>query len=182
MSDLFQCAKFDKADEAAQLVASGADVNATGEKGRTPLIVCGECGSPEVAKLLLDKGADVNAQDDDGKTALHLAADAYRNDPTGEACREAILDVLVNTGGAVCLFDGKGKLPDAGEDADFLVVKMMDKAEAAGKEARKQQGKQRAEMGRQALQRKQKEYQESCSDALVAVMDSGSHEGYKHHR
>ena len=56
------------------MIAAGADVNAKGDGGWTPLhhAACG--GHTEIAAALLDAGADVNAKGDGGWTPLHHAA------------------------------------------------------------------------------------------------------------
>ena len=56
-----------------QHIAKGADVNAKGIWGRTPLHKAVLEGHKEVAELLIAKGADVNAKNDEGKTPLDLA-------------------------------------------------------------------------------------------------------------
>ena len=54
-----------------QHIAAGADVNAKGENGVTPLHWT---ETEEIAELLIAKGADVNAKDKRGQTPLHFAA------------------------------------------------------------------------------------------------------------
>ena len=54
------------------LLARGADVNARGEKGRTPLHEA--TVDPKVVALLLARGADARAADENGITPLHMAA------------------------------------------------------------------------------------------------------------
>lgn len=56
---------------------------------------------------------------------------------------------------------------------------LMDKAEKQSKEARMAQKEQRMQRTADAINQKQKQYIDSCSAAMVSVMDSGSHEGYK---
>ena len=57
------------------LLGHGADVNAPGMWGRTPLLFASVKGHLEVVRCLLEHGADVNAKDqDDDTTSLHLAA------------------------------------------------------------------------------------------------------------
>ena len=57
------------------MLRRGADVNAPGWWGRTPLLFPSEWGHLEVVRWLLEHGADVNAEDkDDDWTSLHLAA------------------------------------------------------------------------------------------------------------
>ena len=56
-----------------QHLAEGADVNAKGEKGETPLHGTAFTGRMEVVELLIENGADVNAKDEDGATPLLYA-------------------------------------------------------------------------------------------------------------
>ena len=56
-----------------QHLAEGADVNAKGEKGETPLHGAAFTGRMEVVELLIENGADVNAKDEDGGTPLDYA-------------------------------------------------------------------------------------------------------------
>ena len=57
------------------LLRNGADVNAQGRWGHTPLLSSSESGHVEVVRWLLEHGADANAKDeDDDLTSLHLAA------------------------------------------------------------------------------------------------------------
>ena len=53
----------------AQLLAAGADVNATHNDGYTALIFASYVGHAEIVAQLLAAGADVNATNDDGYTA-----------------------------------------------------------------------------------------------------------------
>ena len=58
-----------------QAIADGADLNAMGDEGETPLHQAALGGHKEVAELLIGKDADVNAKgDDSGVTPLHFAA------------------------------------------------------------------------------------------------------------
>ncbi len=56
-----------------QAIADGADVNAKGIGGFSPLLIAAMEGHNEVVELLIAKGADVNAKNDEGKTALDEA-------------------------------------------------------------------------------------------------------------
>ena len=57
------------------LLRHGADVNATGMWGQTPLLFASDWGHLEVVRWLLQHDADVNAKDEvDDLTSLHLAA------------------------------------------------------------------------------------------------------------
>ena len=58
-----------------QHLAAGADVNAGGVFGKTPLHLAALKDHKEIAELLIANGADVNAkQAVEGETPLHLAA------------------------------------------------------------------------------------------------------------
>jgi ankyrin repeat protein len=56
------------------LVAHGADVNAAGAAGYTPLHVAASRGNEEMVRFLVASGALVDAKMEDGKTAADLAA------------------------------------------------------------------------------------------------------------
>ena len=56
------------------LLAAGADVNARGEYGRTPLHSAARFNeNPAMIEALLEAGADVNARDKNGGTPWDLA-------------------------------------------------------------------------------------------------------------
>ena len=54
------------------LLAKGADVNAPGQSGCTPLINCTRFKN--IVQILIANGANVNAKKDNGSTPLHIAA------------------------------------------------------------------------------------------------------------
>ena len=54
-------------------LADGADVNAKGYRGRTPLHLVAGNGHKEIVELLIAEGADVNARDNGGETPLDVA-------------------------------------------------------------------------------------------------------------
>jgi hypothetical protein len=57
-----------------QLLAAGADIEATGASGATPLLVAAATGQKQVVKLLLAAGANPDAEAEDGITAVAAAA------------------------------------------------------------------------------------------------------------
>ena len=57
-----------------QLKEAGANINAAGENGTTPLMVASEEGQEQVVQYLLSAGAEVNAKNKQGWTALAFAA------------------------------------------------------------------------------------------------------------
>jgi ankyrin repeat protein len=58
------------------LLDSGADVDASQEKGFTPLHEAALTGKLELARLLLDRGASLDSRTEDGRTALDIAREA----------------------------------------------------------------------------------------------------------
>lgn len=61
-------------DTVRALLAQGAEVNAKGKNGFTPLILAAQNGHTDTVRVLLDAGADVNAKNEEGTTALITAA------------------------------------------------------------------------------------------------------------
>src|SRR6185369_6496891 len=71
---LFRATVEGNTDMVKSLVSSpGADVNATNERGNTPLLEAARYGHEDICRVLIAAGADVKAKDKDGKTALMLA-------------------------------------------------------------------------------------------------------------
>jgi ankyrin repeat protein len=63
-----------------RLLAEGADVNAGGKYGNTPLVHASASGHADVVRLLLDAGAMPSMTTDDGGTALYWAASEGHGD------------------------------------------------------------------------------------------------------
>jgi ankyrin repeat protein len=64
------------ADAVPALLAAGADLNAKGEKGNTPLhVVAIYDRRMDTARLLIEHGADLNARNEFGQTPLLAAAE-----------------------------------------------------------------------------------------------------------
>lgn len=71
---LLQATREGNTDMVRSLVSTqGADVNATDERGSTPLLEAARYGHGDITRLLIGAGADLKAKDKDGKTALMLA-------------------------------------------------------------------------------------------------------------
>jgi hypothetical protein len=70
---LFQAVRNGQVEKVASAIERGANVNAKGEFGDTPLIVASWRGKLDIVKLLLERGADVHATNDIGETALFWA-------------------------------------------------------------------------------------------------------------
>ena len=72
--DIWEAADQGNIEAVKQHLDAGANVNAKGSVGWTPLHKAAKEGHKEVAELLITKGADVNAKDNNGETPLHAAA------------------------------------------------------------------------------------------------------------
>lgn len=83
---------YDIAEDAARLIENGADVNETGEYGRTLLHLAADNDSKETAEILIKNGADVNAKDFYGDSPLALAVDSNSL---------ALIDLLIKNGADV---------------------------------------------------------------------------------
>ncbi|MDG1890736.1 MAG: ankyrin repeat domain-containing protein [Verrucomicrobiota bacterium] len=90
-----------------QHIAAGTDVNAPGDRGKTPLHIAAVFSRNEIAKLLIAKGADVNAKDEIGWTPLHHAAYSFTqgHDPT------ITVELLITKGADVNAKSEGGKTP-----------------------------------------------------------------------
>ena len=62
------------------LTSPGADVNATDERGSTPLLQAARYGHEDICRVLIAAGANLKAKDKDGKTALMLAVQNNHDD------------------------------------------------------------------------------------------------------
>ena len=71
---LFRATREGNTDMVKSLLATpGADVNATDERGSTPLLEAARYGHNDICRVLIANGANLKAKDRDGKTALMLA-------------------------------------------------------------------------------------------------------------
>ena len=61
---------------AAVLLDAGAEIDAVGEYGRTPLMLAGLRANVQTLRLLIERGADASATDDRGRDAAELADEA----------------------------------------------------------------------------------------------------------
>jgi len=71
--ELFQSVFQGKLNEVEVLVGKGADVNATDQKGHTPLIFAATNGHTPVVKFLVGAGSQLDSTDGSGQTALMYA-------------------------------------------------------------------------------------------------------------
>ncbi|QYG04005.1 LPD38 domain-containing protein [Massilia sp. NP310] len=91
-----------------RLGESGANLNAIGESGRTPLTAAIEAGDTKAAARLARAGADLEAVDGNGFTALQLALATNNNTLAAALVRQgASLDRVVS----MARRDAEGKLP-----------------------------------------------------------------------
>jgi len=73
-NELFRATREGNTDMVRALVSSpGADVNATDERGSTPLLEAARYGHEDVCRVLIEAGGNLKSKDRDGKTALMLA-------------------------------------------------------------------------------------------------------------
>ena len=93
------------AEVATLLVDQGADVNAVGDFGRTPLQSAAMGNATDTAKILVALGADLNTKDNRGRTPLHFAA-AGHHAPSPE-----VAEILVEAGADIHATDKDGSTP-----------------------------------------------------------------------
>ena len=82
------------------LLAQGADIHATNERGSTALHIAAEAGRTEVVRFLLDHGAVVNVKNKDGYMALHWAVTRGHIE---------VVRLLLDHGAAVNAESGRGE-------------------------------------------------------------------------
>ncbi|HJP93782.1 MAG TPA: ankyrin repeat domain-containing protein [Pyrinomonadaceae bacterium] len=71
---LFRATREGNTDMVKALLSSpGADVNATDERGSTPLLEAARYGHEDICRVLIARGANLKSKDKEGKTALMLA-------------------------------------------------------------------------------------------------------------
>lgn len=97
-----------------KLAQAGADLDAQGTNGWTPLMVAAEVESIEIALFLLESGANVNCAGLGGQTPLHVAVDASidRTLQTGGSSGEEPLEMiraLINGGARMDIKDANGR-------------------------------------------------------------------------
>ncbi len=92
-------------EDVKQHLAAGADVNAKGTIGWTPLHPAAINGHKEIVELLIAKGADVNAKNDDGGTPQDVAIENKQTEIAnllrkhgGKTGAEFSIDVAARTG------------------------------------------------------------------------------------
>ena len=74
MPTIFEAVAQGDAEKVVEALEAGADANALGEGGRTPLIEASRLGHADVVELLLEAGAETFIKDDEQETALMKAA------------------------------------------------------------------------------------------------------------
>lgn len=98
------------------LLNSGADLNAVGSSGATPLTEAAEMGPLEIARLLLEKGADVNHPNRRGRTPLHIAVDATIDGHIQDGGKQwgeetEMIELLLEYGASTAVPDHHNKTP-----------------------------------------------------------------------
>ncbi|KAK4442326.1 ankyrin repeat-containing domain protein [Podospora aff. communis PSN243] len=86
-----------------------ADIEATENIGRTPLMVAAGWGNQTSIRLLIDRGADINSRSQDGRTALHFAvgSDSFWSKEE----RDGRIEALVELGADIDAVDPDGRTP-----------------------------------------------------------------------
>ena len=73
VTPLHQAIREQRIEEEETQIASGADINAQDEEGRTPLHYACANGDIRFVELLINNGADIDIEDYRGDTPLHYA-------------------------------------------------------------------------------------------------------------
>ena len=94
-------------------LADGADVNAKGYRGRTPLHLAAGNGHKEIAELLIQNGADVNVKMEDDRTPLDWAIEFKHTE---------IADLLRKHGGKHGTIHGVARGGDIEAVKEFLAA------------------------------------------------------------
>lgn len=84
------------------LIEAGADPNARGYDGRTPLMRLDEDATAEIVGALVAAGAKLNLKDEEGNTALHVAAALEKSE---------VLRALLDAGAKADAGNGEGVTP-----------------------------------------------------------------------
>ena len=97
---LLEAASAGHIEAVKQHLADGADVNAKGKYGGTPLHEAALNGQKETIEILIAKGADVNAKMNNGETLLDWAESVLDWElPETKAAKKEIADLLRKHGG-----------------------------------------------------------------------------------
>src|SRR6185436_795302 len=103
------------AETVAMLIAAGADVKATNDKGETALMKAVKVDhrySPQqrlpMIELLLTKGADINAADKSGRTPLLHSVVQYMTEAGGVISHPEVVKLLLDRGSDVHVSDKNG--------------------------------------------------------------------------
>lgn len=100
LHDLFYYTKYFNEPKIKELIKKGANINARGQFGETPLIDAAIQRTPEALQLLISRGADINAQNYEGNTALMNAINEGQT---------ANVRILIAAGANVNIPDNKGR-------------------------------------------------------------------------
>lgn len=94
----------------ATLVKLGANVNARGIGGETPLDGACQAFFPEIVEYLVSHGANVNARTKYGDTPLHIAA-GFKLLSDNSLTRNEIVRILIAHGAAINSMNAMGETP-----------------------------------------------------------------------
>ena len=94
----------------ALLLDRGFDINATDDKGNSPLLIAMVENEPANIMAILKAGADATHANAKGETALLRALARKNDDPENDAGKElvALIDTLIAAGGDLAATDAAG--------------------------------------------------------------------------
>ncbi len=101
-TDIWTAAATGNVEAIEQHIAAGADLNAKGPNGSTPLIMAAVYGQTEAVRLLVKNGAELEARNNQGATAL-LTASFF--------CYPEIVKLLLDNGAEVNAQNSIGQTP-----------------------------------------------------------------------
>ncbi|MEZ5114955.1 MAG: ankyrin repeat domain-containing protein [Candidatus Nanopelagicales bacterium] len=119
---LIAAAEDGRSDVVRRLLASGAPVDGTDDRGRTALIAAAYENEVATAQVLVQAGADVNIQDDSQQSAFLIATSEVGPDP-------GLLILTLNYGADVDAkdsFNGTGLIRAADRGYDRIVERLLE--------------------------------------------------------
>jgi len=94
-------------DKLNALIATGVNVEAVDQYGRTAFIYASITSEFEAGKLLLNSGANINAMDNDGRTATHYTVLSR----SSKRCRRFLKQLLIKRNADLSVCDLQGLTP-----------------------------------------------------------------------
>lgn len=116
MTPLMQAARLGDCDIAAELIRSGAELNATNNDGNNALWLACFSGNLQLIRLLIESGVNLDNQNDNGTTCLMYASSAGKTEVVAE-----LLKAGANT--KLSLIDGYTALDVAGNVECLMLLR-----------------------------------------------------------